>query len=146
MFFGSCCWYHCSKISFLLLVPLHLTWSYINCAYIYMCVFIESVLFCMASQMLSHVYLCNGLCWTFLINLFCYIQCKFAWIFCVAQVEGAAQWLPRANPASCLYCAQDNFLQRPINLSYYLILIHMCFTSRFCKVMQLINYCTRKPI
>ena len=24
-----------------------------------------------------YVYLCNGLCWTFLINLFCYILCKF---------------------------------------------------------------------
>ena len=68
-----------------------------------------------------YVYLCNGLCWTFLINLFCYILCKFVWIFCVAQVEGAALRLPRANSASCLYCAQDKFLQRPINLSYLIL-------------------------
>ena len=78
-----------------------------------------------------YVYLCNGLCWTFLIDLFCYILCKFVWIFCVAQVEGAAQWLPRANPAWCLYCAQDKFLQRPINLSY-LILSYLTIISLYC--------------
>ena len=49
-----------------------------------------------------YVYLCNGLWWTVLINLFCYILCKFVWILCVAQVEGAAQWLPRANTSFML--------------------------------------------
>ena len=85
----------------------------------------------------------------FLINLFCYILCKFVWIFCVAQVEGAAQWLPRANPASCLYCAQDKFLQRPINLSYlilyllsYLIshyYLNVYWNGNFCEVVTIMT-------
>ena len=49
-----------------------------------------------------YVHLTNELCWTFLINLFCCIVCKRVWIFCVVQVDGAAQCLPRANTSFML--------------------------------------------
>ena len=74
-----------------------------------------------------YVYLCNGLCWTFLINLFCYILSKFVWIFCVVQVEGAAQWPGRigtfftfaAIAVNLLETAFLNFCKKKGNYKYF---------------------------
>ena len=70
-----------------------------------------------------YVYLWNELCWIFLINLFCCIVCKCVWIFCAAQVEGAAQWLPRANINFMLVSRQIPAKSNKLILSY-LIFTH----------------------
>ena len=73
------------------------------------------------------------------INLFCYILCKFMWIFCIAQVKGVAQWLSWVNPASCLYCAQDKFLQRPISLSYLILWLVLLLSQTLLHPLHLDN-------
>ena len=88
-----------------------------------------------------HLCLWNGLCSTFLINLFCCIVCKFVWISCVAQVEGAAQWLSRVN-ISFMFVLCSRQIPVKVNkliLAYLMLITHE--TGQSSRLREAINLC-----